>query len=468
MTLPADPAFNDGRADTLAVPGSWDRILDKNDDLAATFWLRKKFAAGRFPAGETLVLYLGNFGIADRAYINGTYVGGLGSFPSKGNLFSYKSAWHRERVYEFPSSLLKQGAENVVAVKVFSHAINGTGSRPLITTLNSWNQSNWINEYLPPMGGLNPVFLSFLLVILLVIIVEGSVDRKTIIFSITFILSVFILILALYGLPGFDDNRYRFKLFFAGYAFADFVLLLLLQEFFNIKPKFLTLASSVMLAGIIAFIIYSPTNRYLFLKAGSATVAVVSMYIISALSLFIIALYRDPRRYWFLVIWAVFILASAANTLYGLAVYRFYAISFSFALRLPILLFGAVIVYLIELKNIKKERDSLTQALLKKTREVQRLGKAAVKNESRAVTRDVIQDLVEYLDNNYSETYDRTRPCQAVQHERGLHGASFQEDHEHEHCQLYQLPSASRRPSSCWMRPTARSSTSPFTWGSTT
>jgi AraC-like DNA-binding protein len=183
--------------------------------------------------------------------------------------------------------------------------------------------------------------------------------------------------------------------------------LLLLQEFFTIKSRAPTMAAGAALFAVTAFIAYAPTTEYLIHRAGGATVLVVSLYIAAALTLFLMALYRDPRRYWHLVIWTVIILISAANTLYGLALYRFYAISFSFALRLPLLLFAAVLVYLIELKNIKKERDSLTQALLKKSREVQRLSRPPARGETRLISRDIIQDLVEYLDSNYHETYDR-------------------------------------------------------------
>ncbi len=64
-------------------------------------------------------------------------------------------------------------------------------------------------------------------------------------------------------------------------------------------------------------------------------------------------------------------------------------------------------VYLFDLKNIKKEKFSLAQALLNKSKELQHAKKLISKTEFKPEPRDIIQDVIEYIDNNYNETYDR-------------------------------------------------------------
>ena len=78
----------------------------------------------------------------------------------------------------------------------------------------------------------------------------------------------------------------------------------------------------------------------------------IAAFIAAALAIFFLALRRDPRRYWYLVVVAILILASVADTLYCLATVRLYLLSHTFALRLPLLLLGTILVYLLDLKNV--------------------------------------------------------------------------------------------------------------------
>jgi hypothetical protein len=215
---PAARDFSDSGSPELALPGNWSGLLEKNHELAGTFWLRKSFGPVRGLDDQTMVLYLGNFGVADRAYINGVFIGGEGRFPAGSDMLDYKSAWHRERLYQFPSSLISDVKTNVVAVKVFSHVINGTRDMPQIMSLQEWNDRHWIHEFIPAPGGMNPMLMSFLLLIFLVIMVEGTLNRKILVYSVFFIFGVFMVMLLLFGMPEFDNNRHRFKLFFVAYS----------------------------------------------------------------------------------------------------------------------------------------------------------------------------------------------------------------------------------------------------------
>ncbi|HNW29808.1 MAG TPA: hypothetical protein PKN50_15120 [Spirochaetota bacterium] len=57
--------------------------------------------------------------------------------------------------------------------------------------------------------------------------------------------------------------------------------------------------------------------------------------------------------------------------------------------------------------SLHKERDSLAQALMKKSKQLQRAKKDLARTDVKPEPRDIIHDLIEYLDNNFNETYDR-------------------------------------------------------------
>lgn len=406
---PADPRFDDTGAEEIQIPGSWDRILEKNEDLAATVWLRKKVFIGAGFSDRMLVLSLGTVALADEAYFNGVFIGSTGSIPSADRPLAYDFALHQDRVYQVPPGLVRFGADNVIALRVFSHYVNGIKDEPMLYRISDWNIRNRFRQYLPSVNNLNPIILSVIFLFFLVIIVKGSGSRNIGIWAMLFISAVFVINLLLLGVPGMDDNLYRLKLFFGAYAVVDYVLLLLIQEFFGIKSRLMTAVFTVLLAVDGLIIALAPTTRSAVAYGGTMTIVLVIVYILYAVGVFVLALYRDPRRYWYLSIIAAFILISVSTMLYTLISGQMYRMSFTFALRLPAILLGALFVYLFDLKNIRKERDSLAQALMNKTKQLQRARKDLARTDVKPEPRDIIYDLVEYLDNNFNETYDRVR-----------------------------------------------------------
>ncbi len=406
---PADPRYDDSAAKEVVIPGSWDSVLEKNEDLTSTIWLRKKATIGEEFTDRMLVLSLGPIALSDEVYINGVFIGSTGDFPSREKPLDYTFSLHRERTYYIPPGLVRFGRENVIAIKVFSHFVNGIRDDPKLYRMTDWTGVTRYREYTPSFNNLNPILLSIILLVFLVIVVKGSGNRYIGIYAALFIASVFIINLLLLGLPKMDNNLLRFKLFLGIYAFVDYALLLLIQEFFNLKSRIMTIIFTVLLAAVSVLIICAPTTRFTISYGGSMSIVLVIIYILYAVGVFITALYRDPRRYWYLTIVAVFILVSVSNMLYILISGQMYRMSFSFALRLPAILLGALSVYLFDLKNIKKERDSLALALMNKTKQLQRARKDLARTDVKPEPRDIIHDLIEYLDNNFNETYDRVK-----------------------------------------------------------
>jgi len=404
---PADPRYDDSKVAEILIPGKWDRVVSMNDDLASTIWIRKKIIIGKELTDRMLVLSLGSVALVDEAYVNGVYIGGTGVFPTREKPLDYTFALHKERAYQFLPSLVRFGRENIIAIKIFSHYINGIKDNPELFRITDWNEKNRLREYLPSFNNLNPIILSVLLLLFLGVIIKGSGNRNITIFALTFILSVFVINLLILGLPRMENNLYRFKLFYGLYALVDYVLLLLIQEFFNIRSRIFTAVFTILLVAVWLLIAYAPTTRFFVSYCGGATIALVVIYIMYSLAIFLIALYRDPRRYWYLTFVSVFILVSVSLMWYTMLTHQMYKMSFSFALRLPAILLGAVFVYLFDLKSVKKERDSLAQALMNKTKQLQRATKALSNADIKPEPRDVIHDLIEYLDNNFNQTYDR-------------------------------------------------------------
>jgi AraC-like DNA-binding protein len=407
--LVAQPDYDDSKADEISIPGDWGYILDKNEDLAATVWIRKKITVSRDLARNFYILSLGNIAVSDQTYFNGVCIGETGGMPSKSDHLKYDFKWLKERKYQFPFSLVRFDKENVVAIKIFSHYVNGINNKPVLTTLDRQYDRSWLKDNLFPINNLYPIAMSILLVFCLIILLWES-GKKIIVFNaFNIIASVTILNIVFLGLPEFESNLTRYKLVLAFYTLTEFILLLLVQQFLNIKMRYATILFTVLLIFCCAFILYAPTTKFLISYCAPVAYTLIIIYISYSCTIFIFSLLKDPRRYWLLSIIAVFLVISTADTLYCMITHKFYKMSLYLFFRLPAIFLGVIFVYLFDLKNIKKEKFSLAQALLNKSKELLYAKKVISKIEFKPEPRDIIQDVIEYIDNNYNETYDRKK-----------------------------------------------------------
>ena len=393
----------------IGIPGDWRHLLERNDDLAAALWLVKKVNIGDDLAGKLLVLSLGPVAVSDRAYFNGHFIGSTGCFPSKDGALDIDFQWSRNRVYSIPAALVKPGGENIIALRVFSHYVNGIRDEPVLYTLDEWNRRNYLRNNLPSFSDFTPIALSILLMVIFVIIIKGSGFRLMNLYMLAFFLSVLAINLLLLGFPVFDDNTVRFKYFLGLYALIDFLLVMSVQEFFRMKITALTALFAVALAVVQVLVFLAPTTRFLVYTSAPFVYALVILCILYSVAIFIRSFARDPRRYWYLSVPVLFIVLSAARTLYTMMSGQLYRMSFSFALHMPALLTGIVLVYIFDLKNIRRERDSLAKTLMKRTKELRRVSRLIPRTEVKPEPREMIRDVVDYLDDNFNETYDRKK-----------------------------------------------------------
>ncbi|MEU4161585.1 alpha/beta hydrolase-fold protein [Actinoplanes sp. NPDC026670] len=116
----SDPAFADTAWRDWTVPDNWGAHTDLSayDGFA---WYRKTFTLPARPDGVTdsaVVAALGKIDDADQAFLNGQPIGRTGGFPPE-----FDSTWEVPREYYPADGLLKWGATNVIAVRVY----DGTG-----------------------------------------------------------------------------------------------------------------------------------------------------------------------------------------------------------------------------------------------------------------------------------------------------------------------------------------------------
>ena len=403
----ARPEYDDSSAGEISIPGSWNSILEKNDDLAGTIWLRKKIFIGKEFREEMHVLSLGPVAVADETYFNGVMIGGKGEMPSEENPLEYGFAWLSQRNYYIPASIVRWGKENVISIRIFYHVINGIRENPVLVSYSNWKEYEITKEYIPAIINITPILTIFFLLLFFITIFNSNIKPILIILAMTLVLTVSVINFLLLGVPQMANGLTRLKIMLGFYVFADFIFLLLVQEFFNVRYRWFTVMCLFLLLVTEAAFLFVPNSAMMVKYCGPLSILAIMLYILYAIVIVVIALIRDPRQYWYFAIIGIVITISAFNNIYSVATYQLYKISYSSLYHVPIILLGGMFVYIFDLKNAQKERDSLTTMLLRRTQKLNQLMKRVQSDNVRPEPRESIVSLIEYLDNNYSETYDR-------------------------------------------------------------
>jgi len=118
----AKPDFDDGKWRAIEVGKPWEKAGYANYDGYA--WYRIEFTVPeRWQEQDEnglLSLSLGSIDDADVTYFNGERVGATGSVPP-----DYKTAYYTRRFYRVPTSLVRWGEANVIAVRVYDDHNDG-------------------------------------------------------------------------------------------------------------------------------------------------------------------------------------------------------------------------------------------------------------------------------------------------------------------------------------------------------
>jgi len=116
--------FDDSGWSEIFVPGKWEDQGYRDYDGYA--WYRKSFVFHTTTGNEKMVLLMGKIDDIDQVYINGTFVGSTGTFPSRSREeASTGQEWEAFRGYYIPDGLLKKNQKNVIAVRVLDTGGDG-------------------------------------------------------------------------------------------------------------------------------------------------------------------------------------------------------------------------------------------------------------------------------------------------------------------------------------------------------
>ncbi|MBM2846059.1 MAG: hypothetical protein HW407_1371, partial [Bacteroidetes bacterium] len=112
-----DPAFDDSRWKQIAVPAFWETQGFKDYDGFG--WYRTRFAVPPRLRQERLIMMLGKIDDLDEVYLNGERIGKTGRITSAQKNISFSDEYQEIRAYTIPSDLIREGKENIIAVRVY-------------------------------------------------------------------------------------------------------------------------------------------------------------------------------------------------------------------------------------------------------------------------------------------------------------------------------------------------------------
>jgi len=397
---------DDSHSDIIVLPGNWSGLIKKSRGLETKIWLKKEIIIPAKLKGRLLCLDMGRIATADETFFNGIKIGKTGRFPEKNGLFNYYFSWLNNRRYFIPESLIKYNQKNSVAVRVYSHVISGINGSISINEYNNNFFREATNSFHSTIiiASISLNIMFFLGIILLYIF-----QRKRIIYLYFSIMLLFTLAanFAALDVPVVINGLLRFKIFLLTYITVNFFVLHTIKKFFGFKNILLSTVSSIFLLTISISIILAQTSPFLIFYSGTAAVIFSTICIILSTVLYFIYLNKDPRRYWYFLFVAIPVPVSVLKNSCCLLNFRFNELPVMIFLHVP-LAFSILVIYMIyNFERARKEKDSLYAALLKKSRNIQRLLNSLQKKDARPEPRDIIKDLIEYLDTNYNEKYDR-------------------------------------------------------------
>lgn len=406
-----DPAYalhslNDRDFPELVLPGSFTRLIIDQQDLAATIWLRKKIFIGEEYRGKTLCLLLGRIGVADETFFNGIQVGANGTIPGKDD-DRYHFSWQQGRSYLIPDTFVRYGEYNTIAIRVFSHVISGINGYMGIAEYPGGYFTHRMENKTPILINISSVALNFLFLMGLGVLTVSRTGRKEYLYFFLLVLFTLAGNVAMLDFNFAISGLLRYKLFLMSLTLVNFIALHAVMEFFDIKNKYITWMSLILGLPLVFAIASAPDMSFLIKSAGLGTVIFVNLCIITAAVLFFICIRRDPRRYWYFLFVAIPVPISVLRNTYFMATFRFDELPMLIFFHVPLVFTIFALYYIYDFERMKREKDSLYSALLKKTKKMERILNS-IKGESvKPDPRDMIHDVIEYLDMNYQERYDR-------------------------------------------------------------
>jgi len=263
----------------VAVPGAWEKAGFAGYNGHA--WYRLPFFLHSQLAGETFGIDLGTIGDVDEVFVNGRRVGGTGSFPPR---FSKATLAHR--FYLIPSSLLRFGEHNEIAVHVYNAARFGglLGPPPELDRFAAVLQRQVLRDIL--VYGLF-IFLVTLAAAQLVFLATHRERLEHLAMALLLVaLGAFMVTYASWGPASAFGHNLAFRLnvvfFVASVALFPSVILRLARR--PLPPFLVALQTLLALGAAFALAWPEEADLYLWIYVAEAAIAVNSVVTVQALS----------------------------------------------------------------------------------------------------------------------------------------------------------------------------------------
>ena len=400
------PSFDDSRCPETQIPGDWLGVLSKNSDMAATVWIRKKIFIPKTSAIKQPVLFIERVAIADEAYINGTRIAASGVMPEGPGDLRYQIAWYTPRRYLIPEKLVRYGKENLIALRVYSHIQSGiTGEISLHDYSTNYFRMT-LKAYRPLVVSITAVILNIMLILVFALLFISEKNKKEYLYFTLVITTTLLCAFLTFPLPLMIDGLWRYKLGIALYTLTNFFVLHGVKTFIRYKNRAVDYTALILFLLSVGIMISAPVTRSLVYYRGYACLVFVNLCILGSAAIFICAVKKDPRRYWYFLFLAVPVPVSVMRNSYFIFVQRFNELPLIIFLHVPLVFTFITLYYIYNFEKSRKEKDHLYTALLKKWKSDVRLLNS-LRKKKKPEPRDLITNVIEYLDNNYAEKYDR-------------------------------------------------------------
>lgn len=267
--------------------------------------------------------------------------------------------------------------------------------------------SHVIKGYKPLLINIAAVMLNLMLIFVFMILYFSETKKREYLYFSLIILCTLLCTFLTFPLPFMLDGLLRYKLGILLYTLTNFFVFLGVREFLGYKNRTILFTAIILFIITETFALSTPASRILVFYSAISSMVFINLAILASAVMFIISVKRDPRRYWYFLVIVIPITISVLRNSYYIFSYRFNELPLTIFMHVPLVFMFITLYYIYDFEKSKKEKDALYKALLRKSKNDIRLLKSIKDKNKKPEPRELITNVVEYLDANYAEKYDR-------------------------------------------------------------
>jgi len=125
-----------------------------------------------------------------------------------------------------------------------------------------------------------------------------------------------------------------------------------------------------------------------------------------AIATLVLSIKKDLRRYW-LFLFALPVILSIVRNAYYLLIMNYDSIYTTIFLHIPVLITISIIFIFYDYESQKRSSETIFQSLKKKAQRLQNSLYKSKKINAKLQPNEIIYDLIDYVDMNFTKTYNR-------------------------------------------------------------